>query len=204
MLTHTRKANWRFARPPTLAKDRTMSPAKPGQPSSRFQVLAGVGFVVVCLGLFAPKLFSSNPPAQAADAPASPLAAAPPAGDTSGLGWTVAKMAIGVGLVAVVCIAVARYVNRKAAPATPSELQVLASLPVDARCVVHLVRVADRRLLVGVDAAGVKAVAELPAGVPLPAPPAQVIGPVAVNATSTPLPADVAALFETLRVRANG
>jgi flagellar biogenesis protein FliO len=178
-----------------------MTPPKPGQPSLRFQVIAGVGFIVVCLGLFAPKLFSINSPPASAESPTSPLAA-PPAADASGLGWTVAKMAIGVGLVAVVCIAVARYVNRKNPPAAPSELQVLASLPVDSRCVVHLVRVADRRLLVGVDAAGVKAVAELPAGVPMPAPPTQVIGPVAVNATSSPLPADVAALFESLRVRA--
>lgn len=176
-----------------------MSPTKPGQPSLRFQVLAGVGFVVVCLGLFAPKLFSINSPTTA-DTPVSPLDAAP-AGDASGLGWTVAKMAIGVGLVAVVCIAVARYVNRKAPPPALSELQVIASLPVDSRCVVHLVRVADRRLLVGVDAAGVKAMAELPAGVPLPPTPTQVIGPVAVNVTSSPLPADVAALFESLRVK---
>lgn len=177
-------------------------PAKPGQPTVRFKLLAGVGFVVVCLGLFAPKLFSINtptpgdpPPAATGSAQPSPT---PAVADDASLGWTVAKMAIGVGLVAVVCLAVARYVNRKPPPKGPTGLEVLASLPVDSRCVVHLVRVADRRLLVGIDAGGVKAVTELPASVPLPPPPTQVIGPVSVNVTSTPLPADVAALFGSL------
>lgn len=177
-------------------------PAKPGQPSFRFKLLAGAGFVVVCLGLFAPRLFSINSPAPP-DAVTSPLDPAQPPADSS-LGWTVAKMAIGVGLVAVVCIGVARYVNRKNPQTGLTTLEVLASLPVDARCVVHLVRVADRRLLVGIDAGGVKAVAELPTSVPLPPPPTQVIGPVAVNATSVPLPADVAALFASLRPNAAG
>lgn len=169
-------------------------PAKPGQPSVRFKLLAGVGFVVVCLGLFAPKLFSIN----AAVPTDTPPARATPADDSS-LGWTVAKMAIGVGLVAVVCLAVARYVNRKNPPTGLSSLEVLASLPVDSRCVVHLVRVADRRLLVGIDAGGVKAVTELPTSVPLPPPPTQVLGPVAVNVTSAPVPADIAALLSGLR-----
>jgi flagellar biogenesis protein FliO len=169
-------------------------PAKPGQPSVQFKLLAGVGFVVVCLGLFAPKLFSINSPPPA-DTPTSL-----PSAEESSLGWTVAKMAIGVGLVAVVCVAVARYVNRKNPPTGPTGLEVLASLPVDSRCVVHLVRVADRRLLVGIDAGGVKAVTELPASVPLPPPPVQVIGPVGVNVASVPLPADVAALLGSLTV----
>lgn len=182
----------------STAKDRIMSlSAKPGQPTVRFKLLAGAGFVVVCLGLFAPKLFSINTPPPADTPPATVTPA-----DDSSLGWTVAKMAIGVGLVAVVCLAVARYVNRKHPPKGPTGLEVLASLPVDSRCVVHLVRVADRRLLVGIDAGGVKAVTELPASVPLPPPPTQVIGPVAVNVTSTPVPADIAALFENLRGRA--
>ncbi len=176
-----------------------MTPAKPGQPTLRFKVLAGVGFVVVCLGLFAPKLVNFNPSAPT-DTAVSPLDPGMPPAESS-LGWTVAKLAIGVGLVAVVCISVARYVNRKNPPVEPTSLEVLASLPVDGRCVVHLVRAADRRLLIGVDATGVKAVAELPAGVPLPAPPTpQVVGPipVTVNATSAPLPADIAALFASL------
>lgn len=174
-----------------------MTPDKSGQPTFRFKLLAGIGFVVVCLGLFAPKIFNfGSPPPASTDAPASPFD--PPASGGADLGWTVAKMAIGVGLVAVVCIGVARYVNRKNTPTQPTGLEVLASLPVDSRCVVHLVRVADRRLLVGVDAGGVKAVTELPASVPLPAPPPQVVGPLKVNATSAPLPADVAALFGAL------
>lgn len=174
-----------------------MTPDKPGQPTVRFKLLAGIGFVVVCLGLFAPKIFNVGAaPSTSTDTPASPFD--PPAGGGADLGWTVAKMAVGVGLVAVVCIGVARYVNRKNPPAQPAALEVLASLPVDSQCVVHLVRVADRRLLVGVDAGGVKAVTELPASVPLPPSPTHVVGPLRVNATSAPLPADVAALFGAL------
>jgi flagellar biogenesis protein FliO len=172
-----------------------MAPPPSGQPTLRFKWLAGIGFVVVCLGLFAPRLFSINAPTST-DTSVSPLDPAPPA-DGSSLGWTVAKMAIGVGLVAVVCIGVARYVHRKTPPAQPQAMEVLASLPIDSRCVVHLVRVADRRLLVGIDAAGVKAVAEVPAEVPMPTP--MVTGPTRVSATSAPLPADIAALFAGLR-----
>jgi len=177
-----------------------MTPDKPVQPTFRFKLLAGIGFVVVCLGLFAPKIFNFGSPSPApTDTPASPFD--PPAGGGADLGWTVAKMALGVGLVAMVCVGVARYVNRKNAQSQPTGLEVLASLPVDSRCVVHLVRVADRRLLVGVDAGGVKAVTELPASVPLPPPPPQVVGPLKVNATSSPLPADVAALLAGLSAR---
>ncbi len=171
-----------------------MTPAPPPgqQPSSKFKWLAGLGFVVVCLGLFAPKLLNNSPPPS--DTQAKPLT--PAATADGSLGWTVAKMAVGVGLIAVVCIAVARYVNHKSPPPAVTSLQVLASLPVDGRCVVHLIRVADRRLLVGVDPSGVKAVAELPAEVPNPTP--RVIGPLAVSATSAPLPADLTALFGAL------
>jgi flagellar biogenesis protein FliO len=175
-----------------------MTPAPPpGQqpPSSKFKWLAGLGFVALCLGLFAPKLFNT-PPASSdtQDARVTPAATA-----DGSLGWTVAKMAVGVGLIAVVCIAVARYVNHKSPPPPVTSLQVLASLPVDGRCVVHLIRVADRRLLVGVDPSGVKAVAELPAEVPNPTP--RVIGPLTVNAASAPLPADLTALFGALASR---
>ncbi|MCU0703612.1 MAG: flagellar biosynthetic protein FliO [Fimbriiglobus sp.] len=175
-----------------------MTPVPTGQPSVRFKWLAGGGFVVVCLGLFAPKLLNFTPNSAPTDSSMSAFDPAALPADAS-LGWTVAKMAVGVGLVAVACIAVARYVNRKNPPTPVTSLEVLASLPVDARCVVHLVRVADRRMLIGVDGTGVKAVAELPASVPLPAP--QVIGPVSVNATSAPLPADLAALFAGLVAR---
>ena len=174
-------------------------PAKPGQPSFRFKLLAGVGFVVVCLGLFAPKLFLGNSAPQAT-ADQSPLDPVGPPSDGSTLGGTVLKMLLGVGLVAVVCIGVARTMKKRTPPTVNPGLEVLASLPIDARCVVHLIQVADRRLLVGIDAGGVKAAVELPQGVPMPPPATQVFGPVAVNASSTPLPADVAALLGALTV----
>jgi flagellar biogenesis protein FliO len=78
---------------------------------------------------------------------------------------TLLKMTVGVGVVAVAWVVVARYVGRKSQVVGPSNLGVEASLPIDSRCVLHLVRVGERRLLVGSDSAGVKAVVELPGGV---------------------------------------
>jgi hypothetical protein len=54
-------------------------------------------------------------------------------------------------------------------------MTVLAALPVDARCAVYLVRAGERRLLIGTDPAGVKALVELPGAAiePPPEPPAE-------------------------------
>ncbi len=169
------------------------STAKPGQPSPKFKLMLGVGFVVVCLGLFAPKLI----PGTSAPTPIETTDTTPAPTDGSSLGGTVFKMLVGVGVVAVVVIGISQYLKKKQPATVSNGLEVLASLPVDARCVVHLVRVADRRMLIGIDASGVKAAVELPQGVPLPG--SQVIGPLTVNATSAPLPADVAALLNSLR-----
>ncbi|MEO2088056.1 MAG: flagellar biosynthetic protein FliO [Gemmataceae bacterium] len=99
---------------------------------------------------------------------------------------TLLKMTLGVGVVAVAWAAVARYVGRKQPSVMPSHLGVEASLPIDSRCVVHLLRVGDRRLLVGSDSAGVKAVVELPT---VSGP---VIGPLRVSVASAPESADLA------------
>ena len=66
------------------------------------------------------------------------------------------------------CVLVAKWVGPKTPPA-PGLMDVAASIAVGP-CVLHLVRAGDRRLLVGTDPGGVKAVLELP-GAPPEAPP---------------------------------
>jgi hypothetical protein len=58
------------------------------------------------------------------------------------------------------CVLVAWWIGQKPPP-TPGAMEVLASIAV-AQCVLHLVRAGDRRLLVGTDPGGVKAIVELP------------------------------------------
>jgi flagellar protein FliO/FliZ len=162
------------------------APPGPANKSVSFKILAGVGFVVVCLGLFAPRLI---PPPGGAEPAVNPVAAPTEPNPTP---WgTLLKMTLGVGMVAVAWLAVARYVGRKAPQAVTSHLGVEASLAIDPRCVLHLVRVGERRLLVGSDSSGVKAVVELPAG----GREAPVIGPVRVSVASEPDPADLVALL---------
>ncbi len=160
------------------------APPNPAVKSVPFKILAGVGFLVVCLGLFAPKLVSTPSVAE------PPVKQFTTSDEPNATPWgTLFKMTLGVGVVAVAWVGVAWYVGRKQPPVTPSHLGVEASLPIDSRCVVHLVRVGDRRLLVGSDVAGVKAVVELPA---VSGP---VIGPLRVSVASTPEPADLAELL---------
>lgn len=163
-------------------------PAAPGRPSLSFKLLAGIGFAVVCLGLFAPRMIgvgSNLVPDSGVSAPVDvapltqPIATGMPTGEL----W---KLLLGAVAVAVVWIGLTRYVSRRSKPVANTNLEMLASLAVDARCVVHLVRIGERRLLVGVDATGVKAVTEMPEGIIPPEP--AVIGPQRVTA-------EVAALF---------
>jgi hypothetical protein len=138
--------------------------------SLSFRVLAAVGFIVVCLGLFVPRLIGVGTSNPSADRPTPPPDVdLPTASSGPSLGWSLGKMLLGVGGVAVACIGLSRYLNRRSAPVVNPNLEVIASLPVDARSVIHLVRL---------DPTGVKAVTEL-IGSP-------VIGPVRVSASISP------------------
>jgi flagellar protein FliO/FliZ len=160
---------------------RTMSSptSAPPRPSSTFTSLVAVGVLVVAAGLLLPRLLSLSPTPQTADADRLPPSAAAPAvlpvsappstvqpaeptGESASLGWVMAKLMFGLAIVAGVCIGVARWSNRTRQTAPTGILSPLAKLAVDPRCVVHLVAAGGRRLLIGVDAAGVKAVLELP------------------------------------------
>ena len=163
--------------------------AAPPRPSGTFTSLVAVGVLVVAAGLILPRLLSLGPtPADASadidgaspftsnrtpKAPVeSPAKQAPPAptaipapvggGESSSLTWVMAKLLFGLAIVAGVCIGVARWTHRARPTAPPGILESLAKLAVDRRCVVHLVSAGGRRLLVGTDATGVKAVLELP------------------------------------------
>jgi flagellar biogenesis protein FliO len=58
-----------------------------------------------------------------------------------------------------------RFFSRSKPQPTKS-LSVLAALPINSRCTVYLVQASDRRLLVGVDPFGIKALVELPGDPP--------------------------------------
>jgi flagellar biogenesis protein FliO len=158
-----------------------MSPPLPTPPPKRGRLspaVLGLGVFVVVLGFIVPQLVSGGAPDAVPDRTPDPAAAAlarpggaadlpapvvpPSAGE---IGLSVLKLVLGL---AVVCGACA-FLARRVAPAPPphAAMEVLASIAVG-RCVVHLVRAGERRLLIGTDPAGVKALVELPAAVPDP------------------------------------
>lgn len=166
--------------------------ARQGKTSFPLKWLVTVGFVVVCGGLLAPQLSDMGArvrtPPDASEQPQTPDSSTPSAGPPTD---ALAKLLVAVGLIAAVCFGLTRYLGPRRMSAASGQLQIVASLPVDARCMVHLVRAGDRRLLVGVDWAGVKSVAELSSAFD---PPTEgVVGPTRVTASATS--ADLSALL---------
>jgi hypothetical protein len=139
--------------PPTQSKPPRLSPA-----------LVGAGVLVIALGFGLPMLTSGavpEPPPRdptAKQGAPTPAPIDPPA--ATGLGASLLKLAVGMVVVCGVCVLGARWMRQKPPPA-PGAMEVLASIAV-AQCVLHLVRAGDRRLLVGTDLGGVKALVELP------------------------------------------
>lgn len=132
--------------PPTAAKS----------PPNRLVV---TGAIVVVAGFLLPQLLPSS---------AAPAAAAP--ASTPDYTGFLLKMCVGTLVFAGACYIFVR--RRKAAPAVAGNMEILATVPIASRGVVHLVRAGNRRLLLGVDLHGVKAIAELPGPIP-----SNVIGP---------------------------
>src|SRR6266545_926470 len=142
--------------PPTTPKPKRLSPA-----------LIGAGVLVIALGFGLPMLTPGAAPEapaprdpaakQAAPAPIQPPAA-------TGIGASLLKLVIGLVVVCGLCVLVARWMGQKP-PATPGAMEVVASIAVG-QCVVHLVRAGERRLLIGTDLGGVKALVELPGPAP--------------------------------------
>jgi flagellar biogenesis protein FliO len=76
---------------------------------------------------------------------------------------------LGLGTVAVLALCVAtlwgckRWLRATPAPSSAaSQLRLLETLPLGNRCCVHLVHVANRPVLIGADASGIKTVVPLP------------------------------------------
>ncbi len=143
------------------------APAPP-PPPSRFARLSpgliGVGVLVIALGFGLPQLVSVSAPA--APVPEPVLAPGPTPGaaveppTAAGIGVSLLKLVIGLAVVCGACVFLARWLGPKPPPAHAA-MEVLASIAIG-RCAIHLVRAGERRLLIGTDPAGVKALVELP------------------------------------------
>jgi flagellar protein FliO/FliZ len=136
-------------------------------------ILIGAGILVVALGFGLPKLFSASNTApstsetKAASTSADSLTT-PVVESTSerpNIGMALARLIGGLVIVCGLCVALTRWMsNRK--PVPTGTMEVLASLSIDIRNAIHLVRAGDRRLLIGTDISGVKALVELPGRLP--------------------------------------
>jgi flagellar biogenesis protein FliO len=76
-----------------------------------------------------------------------------------------ARLIGGLVIVCGLCIALTRWMSKRK-PVPTGTMEVLASLSIDLRNAIHLVRAGDRRLLIGTDISGVKALVELPGRLP--------------------------------------
>lgn len=145
--------------------------------------LVGAGVLVIALGFALPQLTPGTTPAPAAPdstaKQAAPIPIAPPSAPS--LVGSLVKLAVGLAVVCGLCVLLAKWVGPKPPPA-PGAMDVAASIAVGP-CVLHLVRAGDRRLLIGTDLGGVKAVLELPGAAPEPAP-----EPPAAEPTAEPAP----------------
>jgi flagellar protein FliO/FliZ len=171
---------------------------EPAAPKPRLRpspVLIGTGILVISLGFGLPQLTPSasptTPKAATADvgnpkvAPAAPVPtpASAPTPAAPEFGTAVVRLIGGLVVVCVLCVVATRYLNRRPKEATGT-MRVLASLRVAPRCVVHLVRAGERRLLIGTDATGVKSLLELPGLEPATPQAADDATPEAAGATS--------------------
>lgn len=138
-----------------------MPPAPSPKPAP--SKLVPLGAAVVIAGFVLPQLFGGS---------ASPTPAAQPTDAPNYVSFLL-KMLLGIGVLAGACVLFVRW--NKPGPVATGNMEILATVTV-ARGLVHLVRAGDRRLLIGVDPAGVKAVTELPG--PLPS---NIVGPVRVS-----------------------
>lgn len=145
----------------------TPSPPRPG---IRSIGLLAVGLVVVGFGTLVPALL----PGPSTASPNDPASSA----GSADLFRPLVKLAVGLVVTAGACVLVARLFGRRPAMPPGGVLEVVDTLAVDPRCTVYLVRAGGRRLLIGSDGAGVKAVLELPG--PGPADARQVLGPVRI------------------------
>ncbi len=149
------------------------TPTQPAPKRPRVSpALVGAGVLVIALGFGLPMLTpSTNPEPRAAEPTAGPTPAPIQPPSRTSLVAALLRLAVGLVVVCGLCVLVARTIGPKAPP-VPGVMEVVASIAV-AQCILHLVRAGDRRLLIGTDLGGVKAILELPGPAPeLPPAPA--------------------------------
>jgi flagellar biogenesis protein FliO len=139
--------------PPTPPAPAKIAPRRPSA------VLIGIGVLVVAIGFGVPQFLGSTP----SETPAA--SEQPTPDDARPIGPSLVRLAVGLVVVCGLCIGATRLLNRRNAVAA-GPMQAVASFRLNGRCAVHLVEAGGRRLLVGTDAAGVKALVELPAAPP--------------------------------------
>ena len=137
-------------------------PAKP----KKFTVLLGLGVFVVAVGFAVPRFLGSPSTTPKASESVQSFTLPTPSSDGPSLGMSLLKMALGVAVVSGGCIGIARWMKKRTATPAVGSMEVVARLALDRRCVLHLVQSGDRRLLLGIDAAGVKSLLEIPGEVP--------------------------------------
>ncbi|HEY1190304.1 MAG TPA: flagellar biosynthetic protein FliO [Gemmata sp.] len=161
-------------------REGTMPNANTKKPVRIPPALLGAGVLVVLLGFGLPALVSPSAPQPAPPAPQAPQAAAEtfgpratapaPLQQTPGsVGLALLRLVASLTVVCGGCVLVVRWMSKKQTDPPNPSMSVIASLKVG-RCAVHLVRAGDRRMLIGTDVSGVKALVELPGPDPASAP----------------------------------
>jgi len=141
------------------------TPIHPAKPK-KFTVLLGLGVLVVAVGFAVPRFLSSPSNTPKPSESVQSFAMPTPSSDGPSLGMSLLKMVLGVAVVSGGCIGIARWMKKRTVTPTAGSMEVVARLALDRRCVLHLVQSGDRRLLLGIDAAGVKSLLEIPGAVP--------------------------------------
>lgn len=163
------------------------------------KLVAG-GALVVILGFGLPALFGGSDAAPAPLTRPAKLAPEPIAPPAVGNVWfSLLKLGIGLAVMCGACVLVAKYVAPKP-PAATQAMTVAAALRVGA-CTVHLVVAGDRRLLVGTDGSGVKAVLELPPAADAPPEPPAAQQTVPADSPGAPAQTEIIQLLLKLRDR---
>jgi flagellar biogenesis protein FliO len=132
-----------------------------------------LALAAIAAGLFAPRLLPAASAAPAAEAkPQSPQTSTstytPPAWpDPPNYQGMFVRLGLGTVAVLALCVATLwgckRWLRATPLPSSAtSQLRLLETLPLGNRCCVHLVHVANRPVLIGADASGIKTLVPLP------------------------------------------
>jgi hypothetical protein len=135
------------------------------RPSGRWLALCGLGALVVASGFLSPLLLRERTPPRPAQDGGRDV---PPPAEVPDTAALLTRLALGTVFVLGLCVITLRLGQRwlvvGAAERDPGcQFEVLETLSVGNRCVVHLLRAGSGHLLAGVDASGLKALIALDA-----------------------------------------